>query len=242
MSPQNVNVLAVIPARGGSKGLPGKNIMPLLGKSILAYTVQAAKQALTLDRVILSTDSPEIAEVGKQIGVDVPFLRPDHLATDTSHPAETLKHALEFLEENDGYHADVVVTLQPTSPLREAKHIDQTVNLLLEDQTMDSVITVEEVVLPPFWMLRPDGTSLKPLMDDGVDYSLKQRQDMDLVFKPNGAVYATRTQLIREKTLIFSAFSGGKTGYILMDQISSLEIDTETDFVVIEAVLKGRKD
>ena len=242
MSPKGEKVLAVILARGGSKGLPGKNTMPLLGKSILAYTVEAAKQALTLDRVILSTDSPEIAEVGKQIGVDVPFLRPDHLATDTSHPSETLKHALAFLEENDGYHADVVVTLQPTSPLREARHIDQTVTLLLEDQTMDSVITVEEVVLPPFWMLLPDGASLKPLMDDGTDYSLKQRQDMDPVFKPNGAVYATRTQLIREKNLIFSAFAGGKTGYVLMDQISSLEIDTETDFMVIEAVLKGRRD
>lgn len=91
------HVVAVIPARGGSKGLPNKNILPLLGKPVLAYTAEAALQATTLDRIILSTDSPEIARIGQEYGLEVPFLRPPHLATDTSHPTELMKHLVAYL-------------------------------------------------------------------------------------------------------------------------------------------------
>ena len=234
------NVVAIIPARGGSKGLPGKNILPLMGKPVLAYTAEAARQAATLDRVILSSDSPEIAEVAKAHGIEVPFLRPAHLATDTSHPTAAIEHLLSFLEEEEGYETEIVVTLQPTSPLRLPEHIDQAVNLLRENTKLDSVITVQEVVLPPFWMLLKDCSRLRPFIDDGVDYSLIRRQDLERVYKPNGAVYATRRQLLREKGVIFSAFSGGNTGYVVMDQATSLEIDTRTDFMVIEAVMKGQ--
>ena len=236
----NGNVVAIIPARGGSKGLPKKNVLPLAGKPLLAYTVEAARLAETLDRVLLSTDSEEIAGLGKQFGVEVPFLRPGELATDTAHTPPAIEHAISFLEKQEEYPVDIVVTLQPTSPLRQPQHIDQVVRLLQENPEMDSVITVSEVDLPPFWLFRLDGRQLRPFVDDGVDYSLKERQEMDRIYRPNGAVYATRRSLLKEQGRIYAAFCGGNTGYVLMDPISSLEIDTRIDFMVIEEVLKER--
>lgn len=233
-------VLAIIPARGGSKGLPRKNILPLNDKPVLAYTAESALGAKTLDRIILSTDSLEIAEIGREYGVEVPFLRPEELSGDLSHPTATLTHALEFLEKEDGYRPDIVVLLQPTSPLRGPEHIDEVVSLLQYNSDMDSAITVQEVILSPYWMVRRDNAHLRPFVDDGVDYSLIRRQDLKEVYKPNGAVYASRTQLLLDQGVIFSTFSGGNTGYVIMTQMSSLEIDTETDFLVIEAVLKGK--
>ena len=234
------NVLAVILARGGSKGLPGKNIMPLLGKPVLTYTVEAALKARTLNRVILSTDSEEIAKVGREAGVEVPFIRPAELATDDAHPTAVLEHAVTYLAESDGYDVDLVVTLQPTSPLRVAGDIDDAVRLLQNSPDMDSVITVKEVDLPPYWVLRLDGQYLRPFVDDGTDYSLMRRQELEQTYRPNGAVYVTRKKLLKDRGLIFSAFSKGKTGYVLMEPIRSLDIDTETDFAVIEAVMRGQ--
>ena len=233
-------VVAIIPARGGSKGLPGKNILPLLGKPVLAYTAEAARQATTLDRIILSTDSEEIAQAGKEWGLEVPFLRPDHLATDTAHPTAVIEHAVSFLEEQEGYQVDLLVTLQPTSPLRCSHHIDQTVRLVQEQPEFDSAITVAEVEVPPFWMFKRHGDLLQPFVDDGVNYSLRRRQELEQLYRQNGAVYVTRRWLLKDQGILFSAYGGGSTGYLLMDQISSLDIDTKADFLVIESVLKSQ--
>jgi CMP-N,N'-diacetyllegionaminic acid synthase len=235
------NVVAVIPARGGSKGLPGKNILLLMGKSVLVYTVEAALQARSLDRVILSTDSEEIAEVGRLAGAEVLFMRPAELATDSAHPTAVLEHAVTYLEETEGYITELVVTLQPTSPLRVSSDIDDAVQLLQNNGEMDSVITIMEVGLPPYWVLRTDGPYLRPFIDDGTDYSLMRRQELEQTYRPNGAVYVTRRELLKNRGLIFSAFSQGKTGYVLMDPIRSLDIDTQTDFTVIESILKDRQ-
>ena len=233
--------MAVIPARGGSKGLPGKNILLLMGKSVLVYTVEAALQARSLDRVILSTDSEEIAEVGRLAGAEVLFMRPAELATDSAHPTAVLEHAVTYLEETEGYITELVVTLQPTSPLRVSSDIDDAVQLLQNNGEMDSVITIMEVGLPPYWVLRTDGPYLRPFIDDGIDYSLMRRQELEQTYRPNGAVYVTRRELLKNRGLIFSAFSQGKTGYVLMDPIRSLDIDTQTDFTVIESILKDRQ-
>ena len=233
-------VVAVIPARGGSKGLPGKNILLLGGKPVLAHTIGAALDAGCLDHIVLSTDSEEIARIGQEFGVEAPFLRPAHLATDTAHTPPVIEHAVGFLEEREGFEAALVVTLQPTSPLRLPEHIAQTVSLMQTHPEMDSAITVSEVGIPPFWMFRLSGDLLHPFINDGIDYSLKERQELDPVYRPNGAVYVTRRQLLRKKGVIFSAFSGGNTGYVCMDPISSLDIDNMTDFMVIEAALKAR--
>jgi len=237
----NGNVVAVIPARGGSKGLLRKNVLTLQGKPVLAYTIEAALAAKTLDRVILSTDSEEIANVGREYGADVPFMRPAKLATDSAHPTAVLEHAVNHLESQENYPVELVVTLQPTSPLRSAGNIDQAVGCLKQHPEFDSVITVREVDLPTYWILRLDGSLLRPFVDDGVDYSLKRRQDMEQHYRPNGAVYVTRRSLLKDRGLIFSAYAGGSTGYVIMDPESSLDIDTQFDFMVIEAALKARQ-
>lgn len=238
--PNNCNVVAVIPARGGSKGLPRKNVLPLQGKPVLAYTIEAALIAKSLDRVVLSTDSEEIAEIGREYGVEVPFMRPAELASDSAHPTAVLEHAVNHLEEQENYPVELVVTLQPTSPLRSAENIDQAVDCLKQHPEFDSVITVREVDLPTYWILRLDGPLLRPFVDDGVDYSLKRRQDMEQHYRPNGAVYVTRRSLLKDRGLIFSTYAGGATGYVIMDPESSLDIDTKFDFTVIEAVLNTR--
>ena len=233
-------VVAVIPARGGSKGLPRKNILPLQGRPVLAYTVEAALAAQSLDQVILSTDSQEIAEVGRKFGAEVPFMRPAELATDSAHPTAVLEHAVNHLEQQEGYPVELVVTLQPTSPLRSADNIDQAVGCLQQHPEFDSVITVKEVDLPTYWILRLDGPLLRPFVDDGVDYSLKRRQELEQHYRPNGAVYVTRRSLLRDQGVIFSAYGGGATGFVIMNHECSLDIDTKFDFMVIEAALKAR--
>jgi len=234
------NVVAVIPARGGSKGLHRKNILPLQGKPVLAYTIEAALTAKTLDRVILSTDSEEIANIGREYSIEVPFMRPAELATDSAHPTAVLEHAVTHLEQQENYPVDLVVTLQPTSPLRSAENIDQAVSCLKQHPEFDSVITVKEVDLPTYWILRLDGSKLRPFVDDGEDYSLKRRQEMEQHYRPNGAVYVTRRSLLKDHGLIFSAYTGGSTGYVIMDPESSLDIDTKFDFTIIESALQAR--
>ncbi len=235
------NVVGVVVARGGSKGLPGKNIRPLRGKPLLAYTLEAARAARRLDRVILSTDAPEIAEVGKKYGAEVPFLRPKRLARDRTNTPPVIEHAVRYLEEHERYRVDIVVTLQPTSPLRRSEHIDAAIKLLLENPRFDSVISVrEEVIFSPFWMFRAKGKILVPFVDDGTDYSLKERQELPKVYQPNGAVYVTRRELLREKGVVFSAYAGGRTGFTIMDSVSSLDIDSHLDLVVAETLMEGR--
>ena len=238
MTSSSTKVLAIIPARGGSKGLPKKNILPLDGKPLVAYTIESAKDCSLIDRTILSTDSHEIAEIGKEWGVEVPFIRPSELATDTAHPYKVLQHAIRFLESTEDYIPDIILTLQPTSPLRTSKHIHELINVIQNNFELDSAISVCETPFSPYWMFTADDNILRPFVVDGNNYSLFRRQELNRVYKPNGAVYATRYDLLMKENIIFSAFTSGKTGYIAMDQISSLDIDTQLDFDIAEAILR----
>lgn len=231
-------VVGVVVARGGSKGLPGKNLRRVGGRPLVAHAIVAARRARTLDRVILSTDSPEIARVGRRYGAEVPFLRPKHLARDTTHTPPVIEHAVRYLERREGTKVGIVVTLQPTSPFRRAEHIDSAVRLLAANPRFDSVITVKEVAIPAFWMFRPRNGRLVPFVDDGTDYALKERQQLPTLYQPNGAVYVTRRNLLRKRGVLFSAFSGGSTGYVKMDPLSSLDIDRPMDLTVAKLVLK----
>lgn len=233
-------IVGVIPARGGSKGLPGKNIRPLASKPLVAHTIEAARGARLIDRIILTTDSEEIASVGKQYGAEVPFIRPSELATDTAHTPPVLEHAVRYLEEHEGYEVSIIVTLQPTSPLRRPEHIDQAVEKLLSNDQLDSVISIKSVTFPPFWMMRIDGERLLPFVGDGTDYSLKERQEMPFLYQPNGAVYVTRRGLLRDKGVLFSLYQGGNTGYILMDEDSSIDIDGLVDFVIADNLIQKK--
>ncbi len=230
-------VIGVVIARGGSKGVPGKNLARVGGHPLVGWAILSARKARTLDRIILSTDSPKIAWVGQRYGAEVPFSRPASLARDGTHTPPVLEHAVSFLE-GQGQKVDVVVTLQASSPFRRPEHIDATVRRLLNSPRLDSVITVKEVSFPPFWMLRDRGGILKPFVEDGVDYSLKERQQMSCVYQPNGAVYATRRDLLKKRGLIFSAFAGGKTGCVVMDSVSSLDVDHPMDLEVVRTAFK----
>lgn len=230
-------VLGVIPARGGSKGVPGKNLRELGGKPLIAHTIEAATAAGCLDRVLLTTDSPEIAAAGRRYGAEAPWLRPAELAQDTTHTPPVIEHAVAWVEQALGRGVDIVVTLQPTSPFRTAAHIAEAVGHLMARPELDSVISVTAVEFPPFWMLRAEGAQLRPFVQDGVDYTLKERQELPRLVQPNGAIYVTRRALLTERGVLFSAFSGGRTGWLLMDWASSVDIDQELDFVTAEALL-----
>lgn len=231
-------VLGVVIARGGSKGLPGKNLALLGRYPLLAYTLFAARQARTLDRVILSTDSSEIAQVGRRFDVEVPFLRPRHLAMDTTHTPPVIEHAVRTLERSEDYRVDLVVTLQPTSPFRRPEQIDQGVRMLANDPSLDSVVSVREAAIPPYWVFRTQGNRLLPFVQNGTDYFLKERQQLPPTVQPNGALYVTRRTLLREKGVLVSAFQGGRTGCLRMDRLSSVDIDEPIDLLVAQHLLK----
>ena len=235
-------VLGVIIARQGSKGVPGKNVAKIGRRMLLELAILSATKAKTISRVILSTDSPQMAAIGKKCGADVPFLRPKHLAQDKTHTPPVIEHAVRFVEKEEGRKVDIVVTLQPTSPFRKAEHIDAAIRLLLKDPRLDSAVTVKKAFFPPFWMFRAKNNTLVPLVQDGVDYSLKERQQLPLIYQPNGAVFASRRELLMKKGVLFSAFSGGKTGFSEMDSLSSIDIDHAIDLVMAKTVLKDHPE
>jgi CMP-N,N'-diacetyllegionaminic acid synthase len=223
-------VLAIIPARGGSKGLPRKNVLPLAGKPLIAWTIEAAQKSRYIDRVILSSDDEEIIGVARQSGCDVPFVRPAALAADASGTMDVLRHALA---EVPGF--DVVVLLQPTSPLRAAGDIDATVEDCVQGGRPASV-TVTPSAKPPEWMYRRDGAGcLSPVLPD---VSATRRQELPPAYVVNGAVYAARVDWLLEH----GSFVGPETGSVVMPQERSVDIDTAFDLAVAELVLQHIKE
>ena len=186
-----LKVLAVVPARGGSKGLPRKNILDLAGRPLIAWTLAAAQQSQFIDRCVVSTDDEEIAEVARAYGGDVPFMRPAELAGDTAETFSAIEHALQQLP---GY--DILVILQPTSPLRIAEDIDQALREM-QRHGAPSCVSVVEPAKSPYWSYRIDDDGrLEPLMHP--KYSTMRRQELPTSYVLNGAVYATRIDWLLE--------------------------------------------
>jgi CMP-N,N'-diacetyllegionaminic acid synthase len=231
-------VVAVIPARMRSKSLPGKNMKTLLGKPLIFYTIKVALRSRFIDRIIVSTDGKKIAEISKRYGAEVPFLRPAHLATDTAHTPAAIEHAISYLEKNQGQKVDVVVTLQPTSPLRRTEHIDLGIEKFVSAGT-DSLVSVKEA-FPPWWLFRPKGDKVVPFIEfkKGVNAFNLERQQLPKVYQANGAVYVTKRDYLKRANSLVNPKS---CAYLLMDEESSLDVDTPLDFKVIEQVLKTRK-
>jgi len=225
-----MRVLGVIPARGGSKGVPGKNLRPLAGRPLLAYTAEAARGSRRLSRVVLSTDDEATAEAGRALGLDVPFLRPADLAADDTPMLPVLVHAADALARS-GFVADAVVLLQPTSPLRRAEHIDAAVELL-ETSGADSVVSVVEVPhqFSPVSVMALDGGRLKPFVPGPL---VTRRQDKPRVFARNGpAVLATRYAVLASGSLY-----GDDCRPLVMDAETSVDIDSPSDFDYAEFLL-----
>lgn len=230
-----MRVLAVITARGGSKGVPGKNLREVGGRPLITYTFDAARSSRRLDRVIVSTDDLAIAEIARSSGIEVPFIRPTDLATDDCPMLPVLQHAVEEMASR-GFAADVVVLLQPTSPLRRAVHIDAAVDLLGWSGA-DSVVSVVEVPhqFSPTSILQLDGDRVKAPADGPV---VTQRQQKPKVYARNGpAVLVVRTaQLAR------GALYGDDTRALVMSAEESLDIDGPWDFTLLEFILSRRDE
>jgi CMP-N-acetylneuraminic acid synthetase len=210
----------VIPARGGSKRLPGKNLVLLGGRPLLEYTVQAAVEAQSAGLVVVSTDSDEIAAAARRCGVRV-VIRPAALATDAAATIDVARHALLALESTDGSDDSPVVLLQPTSPFRAATHIDEAVNLFYT-LGCDTVTSVREVVDHPYWMWQPDGTDISPMFDR--EKIEMPRTALPPLFIENGAIYVTRRGLVRQGILY-----GARVAPYVMNAADSLDIDDELD-------------
>lgn len=219
--------LALIPARGGSKGIPRKNVRPIAGKPLIAWTIEAARNAAGVSRVVVSTEDEGIAAIAREWGAEVPFMRPAELATDEAPGLAPVLHAAESLPGHDD-----LILLQPTSPLRGAEHVSALL-AFAADRQASSVVSVCEAGKHPAWMYRMDGEGrLEPLMADDAT----RRQELPAAWALNGAMYWIRTaQLLESRTLI----SPNSLGYP-MDAESSTDIDTPLDWRIAEFLLAGR--
>ena len=235
-SPAAPRVLALVPARGGSKGLPRKNVLPLGGHPLIAWSIAAGKQAQTVHRVVCSTDDPEIAEVAARYGAEVPFLRPAELAQDDTLDLPVFQHALAWLEREQGWRADVVVQLRPTSPLRFPGQVDAAVRLLLETPEATGVRTVIPAPANPFkmWLLPEPGVGhyLRPLLAvSGMDepYNMP-RQKLPQAYWQTGTVDVVRADVIRAGRM-----SGDRLLPMVVDPRQSVDIDAEADLAAAAA-------
>lgn len=230
-APSKLRVLAVIPARGGSKGIPRKNLAPLAGKPLIAWTIEAAREAGCLQRIIVSTDSEEIAAAAREAGAEAPFLRPPELARDDTPTTDAVIHAVRWLEEHDGYQPEAVMILQPTCPLRTADDIREGVALMGEKEA-ESVVAVCEAKQHPRWMkqIEPDGR----LTDFAGDWQFTtRRQDLPQLYALNGALYLTRCDILVAHNTVFPP----RTFAYVMPRERSLDIDTRWDLHVAGLLL-----
>lgn len=225
-----MSVIAIIPARGGSKGIVGKNIKLLNGLPLIGWTIKAAKEAKKINRIIISTDDGKIAEVSKELGAEVPFLRPKELAGDKTPMAPVILHMLNWLR-NEEKNIEAIVLLQPTSPLRTAKHIDEAVGLFQEKKTtVVSIVDVPHNFNPLSVMKEKDGL-LEPFSGEK---TLLGRQNKPKVFARNGpAILILQPETIEKGNL----YASPCTGY-LMDRLHSVDIDEPFDFELAEMFFK----
>ena len=223
--------LAVIPARGGSKGVPNKNIKELCGKELVTYTIKAALDSKIFDKVLVSTDSETIMDIAKKNGADTPFVRPSRLSGDYISSDEVIKHAIEFYEGKGELYTEVC-KLQPTSPLRDMYHIREAYDLFKEKEA-DFVVSVCECEHSPLWT-GIVGSDLS--MDDFIKDEIKMscRQKLSTYYRLNGAIYFAKVEAFKREQSFF-----GKNGYAyLMRQEDSIDIDSELDFKMAEYMME----
>jgi CMP-N,N'-diacetyllegionaminic acid synthase len=236
-----MKVLGVITARGGSKGIPGKNLKLLAGKPLLAYTIETARRSGALDRVILSTEDETIAAAARDLGCDVPFIRPLDLAQDATPHLPVIQHATRWMQERASYQPDAVMILQPTSPLRSAEDIAAAV-AMLGRSAADSVLSVNEVAAHahPMRILRVDDAGHAVLFVSGepVRTRINRRQDLPPAWVMNGAIYACRT------AVLFAAepsLYGNRVVAYRMPAERSISLDDLEDWAAAERALSSRQ-
>ncbi len=232
-------VLAIIPARGGSKGIPGKNIRDFAGFPLIAYSIVAARQSEGVTRVIVSTDSPEISDVAKKFGAEVPFIRPASLAEDTTPDQPVFLHALNWLAENEDYRPDLVVQLRPTSPIRPLDLIDRAVEIMSENPDADSVRGVVPAGQNPhkMWRIAADGKLIPLLTVAGIDEPYNApRQSLPPVYWQTGHIDVIRPEVILKK----GSMSGDVILPVLIDPDYMVDIDNLGDWARYEWVVREK--
>ena len=252
----SMNILAVIPARSGSKSVPHKNIRDICGKPMIAYSIEHALKSKYINRVIVSTDSEEYAEISKKYGAEIPFIRPDEYATDTALDLDVFKHALTFLKEQEGYEADIVVQLRPTYPIRRIEDIDKMIEICMSDDSIDSVRSMSKATEVPYKMWLEDERQrddtevedsacsesekkgicdfikVKPLIESIPECYNMPRQQLPVVYYQNACIDVFRPRVV----LDMDSMSGNVIVGYKMEE--NFDIDTEEEFVKAKTFLE----
>ena len=232
-------VLGVVGARSGSKSIPHKNIKPLLGKPLMAWIIEAAKASKYTTRLILSTDSPEYAEVGKKYGAEIPFMRPAELVKDSVPDFDFLYHAATWMRDNASFQADIILRLPPTTPLCRPEHIDACVKLLIDNPEADSSRTIISAAKHPYKLWRTEGKYLKPFLSEEFT-GFKDAHNMPRQAFPKAYNHVDVIALRWDTLVNQKAMAGEKVLYHTIDKNDAVDIDTETDFLLAEILLKKR--
>jgi CMP-N-acetylneuraminic acid synthetase len=224
-------IVAIIPARGGSKRIPGKNIKKLSGKPLIAWSIKAGLESKYVDDVIVSTDDLEIAKISVKYGADVPFTRPEYLSTDSATSIDVIHHAINSLKDS-GRCYDYIVLLQPTSPLRSALHVDKAVQLLFE-KNASSITSVCELGHPVEWCAKlPEDNCMDNFISENI--SNMQSQEFSTKYLINGAIYLVNlSSFVKENSLVSRSGSYA----LIMDRLESIDIDHDIDFLTAECYM-----
>ena len=223
-------MIALIPARGGSKGLPGKNILPFNGKALIEYTINLAKESGSIRDVFVTTDSKDIADVAKKAGAKIPFLRPAELASDTSLAIDTYLHFIQYYEDKI-QNLDEIMVLLPTSPLREMEDIESGIEIF-KNKNADSVISCVKMGHPLSWIRNIDKDGRLTTIFDA---TIKNRQDDNVMYVPNGSIYIFKTSILKQKK-----YYTDNTYALEMPRERSVDIDTELDFYLAEKLYERK--
>jgi len=232
---QGNSILVVVPARGGSKGVTLKNLQEINNKSLVEITADLVSKLEFVDKAVLSTDHPKIADIGRRCGLDVPFLRPSHISHDTASDVEVLTHALQEVENSDGINYDIILMLQPTSPFRTKENVVETVGKLINGN-YDSAFTISQTDSKghPLKQIIIEGDNLKYYDDEGA--KIVARQQLSPVYHKNGVAYAmTRRCLLEQKTVF-----GKNCSYVLIEG-NMVNIDTESDLELARYIMRQNK-
>ena len=231
-----MEVLAIVPARGGSKGLPNKNILPLSGHPLIAYSIKAGLDSVLTTRVMVSTDSESIAEVAKKYGAEVPFLRPSELAGDLSRDLEVFQHALNWLDRNEAYRPDLVIQLRPTSPVRPSGLLDDAIQRLKKSDA-DSLRVVTPSPITPYkmWFAFDESSPMRPLLSiDGIEEPFNEpRQKLPQTYWQIGTLDVIRPELILKK----NSMSGPHILPYIVGNDIAVDIDDIQSFKKAEEVI-----
>lgn len=233
-----MEILALIPARGGSRSVPRKNIKKLAGQPLLAYTAESASKSCKISRTILSTEDEEIAAIGRSLGLEVPFLRPIELSGDNTTLVPVVTHVLEKLHQREDYRPEAVILLQPTLPLRTARHIDEAL-ILFEKEKPDTVVSVSPPLEHPAEMVVFEDSGMRFLLEQKTKPGIQiQRQQYPKCYFLNGAIFVFSVDCFE----LYSSWFGKRVLPYFMRSLESIDIDTPEDFILAEFLLQRRRE